>query len=155
MKIELLLLGKTKDAYLQQGIDEYVKRLSRYTAVEVIEIKVPRHGSKADAEILASESSLLEKHIRKGNCRIVLDSRGRQFNSESFADFITTLETQAVTTASFIVGGPIGLAEEQITRANYLLSLSQMTYTHDMSRLILLEQLYRAYAIKAGTKYHK
>lgn len=155
MKLELLLLGKTKDAYLQQGIDEYVKRLSRYNAIEVIEIKVPRHSSKPDSEILTQESSLLEKNIRKGNARIVLDSRGRQYNSESFAEFITTLETRAVTTASFIIGGPIGLAEEQITKANHLLSLSKMTYTHDMSRLILLEQLYRAYTIKAGTKYHK
>ena len=155
MKIELLLLGKTKDAYLQQGINEYVKRLSRYNAIEMIEIKVPRYGSRSDAEILTQESSLLDKKIRKGSCRIVLDSRGNQYSSESFAEFITTLETQAVSTSSFILGGPIGLADEQIAKADHLLSLSKMTYTHDMSRLILLEQLYRAYSIKAGTRYHK
>lgn len=155
MKIELLLLGKTKDTYLQQGIDEYVKRLSRYNPIELIEIKTPRHGSRSDAEIMVQESSLLEKKIRKGHCRIVLDSRGRQVSSESFADFISALEQQAVSTACFIIGGPLGLADEQRTKADHLLSLSRMTYTHDMSRLILLEQLYRAYTIKAGTGYHK
>ena len=155
MKIDLLLLGKTKDDYLQLGIDEYVKRLSRYNPVNVIEIKTPRHGSRPEAEILQQESSLLEKRIRNGSCRVVLDSQGRQYSSESFARFISSLESQAVSTVSFIIGGPLGLADEQRRKADHLLSLSNMTYTHDMSRLILLEQLYRAYTIKAGTGYHK
>lgn len=155
MKLELLLLGKTKDIYLQQGIEEYVKRLSRYNPIRLIDIKTPRHGSRPDAEILEIESGLLEKKIRKGSCRILLDSSGRQYSSESFAEFISGLESQAVPTASFIIGGPLGLADEQRAKADYLLSLSRMTYTHDMSRLILLEQLYRAYTIKAGTGYHK
>lgn len=155
MKIELLLLGKTKDDYLQKGIDEFVKRLSRYTSIELIEIKVPRHGSRAASEILEQESNLLEKKIRKGSFRVVLDSGGRHYSSEAFSSFISDLEIQAVSMVSFIIGGPLGLADEQRTKSDHLLSLSQMTFTHDMSRLILLEQLYRAYTIKAGTRYHK
>jgi len=155
MKLDILLLGKTKDSYLQQGIDEYVKRLSRYSQAELVEIKTTRHGNRTDAQILQQESSLLEKRIRKGSCRIVLDSGGQQYSSESFAEFITALENQSVSTACFIIGGPLGLADDQRARADHLVSLSRMTYTHDMARLILLEQLYRAYTIKAGTGYHK
>jgi len=155
MKIELLLLGKTKDAYLQQGIDEYAKRLSRYASIELIEIKSPRHGSRSATEIVLQESALLEKKISRGACRIVLDSCGRQYSSEGFAAFVSGLEDRAVATVCFIIGGPLGLADEQREKADHVLSFSAMTFTHDMSRLILLEQLYRAYTIKAGTGYHK
>ena len=155
MKLEILLLGKTKDRYLQQGISEFLKRLSRYTQVDLVEIKTPRHVDRPEKQILQQENDLLERKIRKGSCRVVLDSGGRQYTSESFAEFITTLENQPVSTACFIIGGPLGLADEQRSRADHLVSLSRMTYTHDMTRLILLEQLYRAYTIKAGTGYHK
>lgn len=155
MKIELLLLGKTKDAYLQKGIDEYVKRLSRFAAVELITIKAVRHGSWSDSEITGQESVLIEKRIGKGNFRVVLDRRGRQYSSEAFAEFLSDLESRGVSTVTFIIGGPLGLAEEQLSKADHLLCLSKMTFTHDMTRLILLEQLYRAYTIKAGTGYHK
>ena len=112
MKIELLLLGKTKDGYLQKGIDEYVKRLSRFAAVELITIKAVRHGSWSDSEITGQESVLIEKKIGKGNFRVVLDSRGRQYSSEAFAEFLSGLESRGISTATFIIGGPVFLSDD-------------------------------------------
>ncbi len=155
MKIEILLLGKTKDRYLQQGINDYLKRLSHYNPVELIEIKVNKPNTRNEAQIKSLESSLLDKNITGSGYRIALDSSGEQFSSEGFAEHLSALEQRSLQTLRFIIGGPLGLADDQLNRADQVLSLSKMTYTHDMVRLILLEQLYRAYTIKAGTRYHK
>jgi len=119
------------------------------------EAQVIKQSGKNDAQIRAYESELLDNRISKSSFRVALDSRGKQLSSEKFAEFLTDLEQRSVQVTSFVIGGPLGLAEEQTKRADTVLSLSEMTYTHDMVRLILLEQLYRAYTIKAGTKYHK
>lgn len=155
MKLEILLLNKTKEAYLQQGISDYQKRLKRFTPVELVEIKVKKLSTRSNTEIRAYESSLLDRRVTRGSYRIALDSRGKQISSETFASFLMELEQRAVQTVSFIIGGPFGLDNEQLRKADTVLSLSAMTYTHDMTRLILLEQLYRAFTIKAGTNYHK
>ena len=155
MKIELLLLGRTKEAYLQQGIDDFASRLAAYNAIELIEIKTRKQGGKNDAQIMDYESELLEQRIRPGSYRVALDGRGRSYSSDAFADFLSALEDRAVKTLSFIIGGPLGLAPAQRERADTILSLSAMTFTHDLVRLLLLEQLYRAFAIKAGSRYHK
>jgi 23S rRNA (pseudouridine1915-N3)-methyltransferase len=155
MKLEILLLNKTKEPYLQQGIGDYQNRLRRFIPVELVEIKVKKLSARSTSEIRAYESSLLDRRLTQGSYRIVLDSRGKQLSSETFASFLSELEHRAVQTVSFIIGGPLGLDDEQLHKADTVLSLSAMTYTHDMTRLILLEQLYRAYTIKAGTSYHK
>lgn len=155
MKIELLFLGKTKEPYLQQGIDDYSARLAQYSQVELVEIKLKKQRGKSADEIRDYESRLLDKRIRPGSYRVALDGCGRNYSSEAFADFITDLENRAVKTLSFVIGGPLGLARAQRDQADSVLSLSAMTFTHDMVRLLLLEQLYRAYAIKAGSQYHK
>ena len=155
MKIEILLLGKTKSIYLQHGIDDYYKRLRRFTAVELVEIKVKKPSTKSEAEIKSAESRLIELRISDPAYRIVLDSTGRQLSSEDFAMFLDGLEQRSIQNLSFIIGGPLGLAPEQLDKADQVLSLSKMTFTHDMVRLLLVEQLYRAYTIKSGTKYHK
>ncbi len=155
MKIELLLLGKTKEAYLQQGVDDFANRLASYNAVELIEIRPRKQGGKNAAQVMEYESELLEQRIRPGSYRVVLDGRGTSYSSEDFAEFISALEDRAVKTLSFIIGGPLGLAPAQRERADTILSLSAMTFTHDMVRLLLLEQLYRAFTIKAGSRYHK
>jgi len=154
MNIEILFLGKTKEAYLQQGIEDFAKRLCQFNAIELVDIKVKKQ-SGTELQIRSYESSLLEKRITSGSYRVVVDGRGRQLSSEGLAGFITKLENRAVKTLSFIIGGPVGLAEDQREKADTMLALSQMTFTHDMARLILLEQLYRAFTIKAGTRYHK
>ena len=155
MKLEILLLNKTKEPYLQQGIGDYQKRLRRFIPVELVEIKVKKLSTRSDSEIKNFESTLIDKRASQGSYRIVLDSRGQQLSSKKFASFLSDLERKSVQTASFIIGGPLGLADEQLRKADYILSLSSMTYTHDMTRLILLEQIYRAFTIKAGTRYHK
>ena len=123
--------------------------------MELVEIKVKNSSARSDSEIKAQESSQLDRRATEGSYRIALDSRGQQLSSEKFAALITELENRAVKNVSFIIGGPLGLAEEQLHKADLVLSLSTMTFTHDMTRLILLEQIYRAYTIKAGTSYHK
>lgn len=155
MRLEVLLLNKTKESYLQQGVGDYLHRLRRYVVVELVEIKVKNPSTKSDSEIKARESSQLDRRVTEGSYRIALDNRGQQLSSEKFASLLTDLEDRAIKTVSFIIGGPLGLAEEQLHKANQVLSLSAMTFTHDMTRLILLEQIYRAYTIKAGTSYHK
>ena len=155
MRLEVLLLNKTKESYLQQGVADYLHRLQRYGSIELVEIRVKNLSSKSDAEIKAQESVLLDRRATEGSYRIALDSGGEQFSSVEFAALLTELENRAVKSVSFIIGGPFGLAEDQLRRADQVLSLSHMTFTHDMTRLILLEQIYRAYTIKAGTSYHK
>ena len=155
MRLEVLLLNKTKESYLQEGIRDYQTRLKRFNPIELVEIKVKKLSTRSDSEIKNFESTLIDKRASEGSYRIVLDSRGQQLSSKKFASFLSDLERKSVQTASFIIGGPLGLADEQLRKADYILSLSSMTYTHDMTRLILLEQIYRAFSIKAGTRYHK
>lgn len=155
MRLEVLLLNKTKEPYLQAGIRDYQTRLKRFNPIELVEIKVKKLSTRSDSEIKNFESTLIDKRASEGSYRIVLDSRGQQLSSKKFASFFSDLERKSVQTASFIIGGPLGLADEQLRKADYILSLSSMTYTHDMTRLILLEQIYRAFTIKAGTRYHK
>ncbi len=155
MKLEVLLLNKTKESYLQQGVADYLHRLRRYVSMDLVEIKVKNPASRSDSEIKALESAQFDRRAIEGSYRIVLDGRGQQISSEKLAALFTELENSAVKNVSFIIGGPLGLAEEQLNRADKVLSLSAMTFTHDMTRLILLEQIYRAYTIKAGTSYHK
>ena len=155
MRLEILLLNKTKDSYLQQGVADYLQRLRRYAPVELIEIKLRNLTSRSDSEIKAQESALLDRRAAEGSYRIALDSCGQQFSSEKVSTLLTELENRAIKRVSFIIGGPLGLAVEQLQRADQVLSLSALTFTHDMTRLILLEQIYRAYTIKAGTSYHK
>ena len=155
MKIEVLLLGKTKEPYIEKGIQDYARRLSHYTSIDLTTIKIRSQKGKSVEEAQKYESRLLEENIRSGDFRIVLDSRGKQLSSEAFSRKISSLEQQGVKKACVIIGGPLGIAEEQLSKAHMVLSLSKMTFTHDMVRQLILEQLYRAYTIKAGEKYHK
>ncbi len=155
MKIELILLGKTKEDYLDRGIQDYTQRLRHYIPVDLKYIKVKTQKAQNEIEIKRYESRLVDGHVTAGSFRCALDSSGKQYESERLADLIGTLEQQGIKKMSFVIGGHLGLDAHQLETADLVLSLSKMTFTHDMSRLILLEQLYRAFSIKAGTKYHK
>jgi len=156
MKLEILLLGKTKESYLAAGIDDFRARLGHFCPIMLTYLKGRGTGSKTGAEIIAMESAILTSRIDARNCyRIALDRSGRQFTSEQLASFLDELIGRGVKKAVFVIGGPLGLAEEQLRAADLVLSLSAMTFTHDMTRLLLLEQLYRAFSIRAGTGYHK
>ena len=154
MKYEILLLGKTKDSFLADGIKEYEKRLKHYTSVALKTIKTRRFQGSDDS-IREKEGELLLASLMTPTFLVTLDSRGKELSSTSFSKAISQWEQQNIRHITFIIGGPLGLARNVLEKADFSLSLSQMTFTHDMVRLFLLEQLYRAYTIKAGEQYHK
>ncbi len=155
MKLELLLLGKTKDSFIEQGINEYAGRLKHYTPLKLTTLKAKKKKGWTEEQERHEEGRLLLGSLTPATVTVVLDSRGRQITSEGLADLLSRWEMEGRKQAAFLIGGPTGHAPEVLERADYSLSLSKMTFTHDMVRLFLLEQLYRAYTIKAGEKYHK
>ena len=159
MKITVLTVGKIKEKYLRDAIAEYSKRLSRYAKLEIIEVadeKTPDNASETvETNIKNKEAERLLKYIRDDAYLITLEIKGKQLTSEELAQKIDTLGVQGTSHIIFVIGGSLGLGEEVLKRSNYALSFSKMTFPHQLMRVILLEQIYRAYQINAGTKYHK
>nr|MBF0221001.1 23S rRNA (pseudouridine(1915)-N(3))-methyltransferase RlmH [Desulfobulbaceae bacterium] len=154
MKIECLFVGKTSERYLEDGIADFHKRLKPYADVSFKIIRDVK-SKASDSEIKKREGQGILKAVSKDAFLVVLDPRGVKLTSEGLAQQIAGWQEQNRKLVSFIVGGSNGLSTEVQEQADYKLSLSPMTFTHDMTRLILLEQLYRAHSIIAGTKYHK
>jgi 23S rRNA (pseudouridine1915-N3)-methyltransferase len=152
---ELLLLGKTKDSYLSEGIAEFTGRLQHYTRVSVKQIQHRKKAQWSEEQEREEDGRLLLSHVPAGALKVALDFRGRQFTSEGLAELIGQWEQQGIKQVNLLIGGPLGHSKALVDKADLLLSLSQMTFTHDMTRLFLLEQLYRAHTIRAGEKYHK
>ena len=155
MKLELLFLGKTKDLFLADGIDEYSKRLKHYTNLSLTFLKSKKNTGQNEEKIKESEGEILLSNTPPGAFVVALDAGGKQFSSEEMAILLSEWEGRGLKQVNFIIGGPLGLSDRVKSEAHLLLSLSRMTFTHDMVRMFLLEQLYRAYTIKAGEKYHK
>jgi len=155
VRFEVLFLGKTREAYLSAGIEDYARRLNRYIATDIRILKA-RKILKGDSEkkLIDKESEFLLQNA-KGTCFVCLDRAGRQMDSLELAAQIGRWEMQGQKKITFILGGPLGLSDAVLKRADLVLSFSPMTFTHEMARLILLEQLYRGCTIKAGEKYHK
>lgn len=154
MKHHFLFLGKTKDQDLQKCIDTFCSRLIHYTDFTVCFIKDTSNRKNA-AKQKEEQGKLLLKAVPAGAYKVVLDSRGRQFTSDAFSDFLIRLEVQSRKHICYLIGGAEGLSQEVLNAADLQLSIAKMTFTHDMIRLLLVEQIYRAYTIKAGEKYHK
>ncbi len=155
IRFETLHLGKTRDSFLSEGINEYQRRLLRYTSHSIKTIKEKKKGQLSIGRTVELEGEQLLDNVMPGAFIVALDFSGKQYTSEKFAALINQWEQQNIRKVSFLIGGPNGLSTAVKNRADLLLSLSSMTFTHDMVRLFLLEQLYRAYTIKAGEKYHK
>ena len=159
MKITLITVGKIKEKYLRDAIAEYSKRLSRYCKLEVIEVadeKTPDQASgTVEENIRAKEGERLMKHIRDDMYVITLEIGGKMLSSEEFAGKIETLGVQGKSSVAFVIGGSIGLGREVLKRSDFALSFSKMTFPHQLMRVILLEQVYRAYRIMNGEPYHK
>lgn len=155
LKLVFIWVGKTKETWLRNGVQNYLERIYRYVSVQVKECKEkkysPKMGKKA---ILNEEGERLLRAVPKGAFCIVLDERGKMFKSEELASFITRLENQGTRDIAVISGGPLGLSREVIKSADLILSLSRLTFPHDLARLIIAEQFYRAFTIKAGEPYH-
>ncbi|WP_346216719.1 23S rRNA (pseudouridine(1915)-N(3))-methyltransferase RlmH [Caldifermentibacillus hisashii] len=159
MKISIITVGKLKEKYLKQGIDEYLKRLSAYAKVEIIEVadeKAPEHLSEAEMEeVKWKEGERILSHLSEDTYIITLEISGRMLNSEQLAAKIDELGTYGKSKLAFIIGGSLGLSKEVQNRSDLALSFSKMTFPHQLMRLILLEQIYRAYRINRGEPYHK
>ncbi len=156
MKIIFLFVGKTKERFLASGIEYYLEKLGHYVKTEtrIIKPEPVRETSGADL-IISRESERILKAIKNEGFLVVLDRGGKETDSEGLASFVSRLRNEGHKNVFFAVGGPLGVSEEIKRRADHVLSLSKMTFTHEMTRLILLEQLYRAFTILRGEKYHK
>lgn len=159
MRITVIGVGKIKEKYLTMGIEEYSKRLSRYCKLDIIELpdeKTPDNASEAEElQIKKKEGEKILKHIKDGAYVIALAIEGKQLSSTELADKIQNLGVNGESSLVFIIGGSLGLDQEVIKRADYLLSFSKMTFPHQLMRMILLEQVYRGYRIINGEPYHK
>lgn len=156
MKITVVCIGKLSLDFLRAGAEEYSTRVKRYASLKIIELKEEKGGSKKDAStyIRERESERLLERIPAGTYCVVLDEKGKQ---QSSVEFATTLERRMLRGDSewcFVIGGAYGINETLRRRADSVLSLSRMTWTHQMARVLLLEQLYRAFSIMRGEPYH-
>ena len=155
MRFEFLFLGKTKEAYLAAGIADYAKRLARYIATDIKTLKEKKIKKGESENVLLEENSEILLQNAQGSYLVCLDRTGTQMDSLELAAQVERWEMQGQKKITFIIGGPLGLSPAILKKADLILSFSPMTFTHEMTRLILLEQLYRAFTIKAGEKYHK
>lgn len=155
MRIDLLFLGKTKNNYLAAGIADFCGRLKRYADLEVKILKEVKPASKPELLVKQEEGAILLARLQPGSFLIVLDPGGRQLSSEELAVYLGDLRDCGKNHLTIVLGGALGLADEVLARAGLVLSLSKMTFTHEMARLLVVEQLYRAFNIMGGTGYHK
>lgn len=159
MKIDIIAVGKVKEKFYRDAIDEFLKRLSKYAKVQCIEVadeKTPENASVAFIEqIKLKEADRILKHLKDDAFVITLEILGKKFNSEAFAEKLNALAIQGKSHIQFVIGGSLGLHTSVINRSDMSLSFSDMTFPHQLMRVILLEQVYRAYRIIAGEPYHK
>lgn len=158
MKITIVASGKIKEKYLREGISEFTKRLKPFAQIEFIEIneeKMKENPSNAEkAATLFAEGQRLLKKVPAGSYLIVLDVIGKAISSEELSQKIDSLALQGKSHITFLIGGAFGLSEEIRLQADERISFSKMTFTHQMIRLLLVEQIYRAFKISRGEKYH-
>ncbi len=159
MKITILCVGKLKEKYFQDAVAEYSKRLSRYCKLEIVEVpdeKTPDHASEAlNEQIKRTEGERLLEAIKDDGYVIALAIEGKSMDSVEFAGCLGQLGVHGCSHIYLIIGGSLGLSREVLSRADKLLSFSKMTFPHQLMRVILLEQVYRAYRIMRGEPYHK
>ncbi|MEM4995991.1 23S rRNA (pseudouridine(1915)-N(3))-methyltransferase RlmH [Priestia sp. SB1] len=159
MNISIITIGKLKEKYLKQGIEEYLKRLSSYAKVEIIELadeKAPENLSESEMEqVKQKEGERILAKISDDTHVIALAINGKQKSSEELAKEIDSLATYGKSKVAFVIGGSLGLSSEVIKRSNAALSFSKMTFPHQLMRLVLVEQIYRAFRIIRNEPYHK
>lgn len=159
MKITLICIGKIKEKYLADGIAEYSKRLSRFCELEIVELedeKAPESLSlKQEAQVRQKEARRIWEKIKQSSYVIALDIKGVKLSSESFSGKLAELMVSGNSDLTFLIGGSLGIDQELLQTSNLRLSFSDMTFPHQLMRLILLEQLYRAFKIMKGETYHK
>ena len=150
--IKIITVGSIKEKYLKDAIEEYKKRLSRYTKLEIIEVK--DEGLVEEKKAIELESTKIEKHINERDYIITLEIEGKELNSIEFAEKLEKIQIEN-SNIIFIIGGSYGLSDNIKNKSNWHLSFSKMTFPHQLFRVFLLEQIYRAYKINNNEKYHK
>ena len=155
MKLSILCMGKTRERFLQEGIGKYTRYLKPYADVEVRELKEEKIYDLKDApQVRKKEAERIFKAVPEGSYLVALDERGQEFTSHEFAAFINGLLESGVREMTFVIGGAMGLDESVPRKATKIVALSRWTVTHELARLVLLEQLYRAFTIIKGKTYH-
>ena len=159
MKIKIVTVGKLKEKYLKDGIAEYSKRISRFAAVEMIELadeKTPDRASDSENEkILDLEGNRILSKIGDREFVVVLAIEGKTLSSEEFSKQLEQASINGYSTLTFVIGGSLGLSHQVKKRANLFLSFGRLTLPHQLMRLVLTEQIYRAFTIQQGSPYHK
>ncbi len=157
--ISVICVGRIKEKYWNEAISEYTKRLSRYTKIQIIEVadeKTPDGAGDALCDqIKKKEADRILKHLADGAFVCTLEIKGRRFTSEAFSEFISQRQVSGDSHIQFVIGGSLGLHESVLKRSDGAISFSDMTFPHQMMRVILLEQIYRGYRIMNGEPYHK
>ena len=161
LNIKIICVGKIKEISLRELINEYVKRLSKYTKLEIIELadeKIPQNASSTiEEQIINVESNkIIEKLSKYPNSKIfILDLKGKEYSSEQFAQKINQTQTYGNSTIIFIIGGSLGISQELLNISKDKICFSKMTFPHQLIRLFLIEQIYRAFKILNNETYHK
>lgn len=159
MNIKIIAVGKLKEKYWRDAVSEYTKRLGAYCSTDIIEIKespLRANASAADeAAVKKAEGEDILRQINKSDYVITLEIKGKSQSSEQLAERMAALALDGKSSIAFVIGGSLGLSPEVSRRADFKLSFSAMTFPHQMMRVILLEQIYRAFKINRGETYHK
>jgi len=155
MTIKLIVVSKTDIPYLQTGIEEYVGRLKHYCDFELVVIPALKNLGKASPEeVKDREGQLILKQVEKADCVVLLDEHGKEYTSVGFSEYLQKQMNAGTRTLAFVIGGAFGFSPAVYTKATHKISLSQMTFNHQMVRLFFVEQLYRAFTILHHEKYH-
>ena|SRR5206468_10882949 len=155
MKIQFWSIGKNHEPYVKHGIEDFTRRIGKYFSVEWNIVPVPKNaGMMSEMDLKKKEGEMILDWLTKDDYLIALDEIGKEMNSEKLAQFIQARANESVKTLVFLVGGAFGLDEAVLKRANYQWSLSKLTFPHQLVRLILAEQVYRACSIIRNEKYH-
>lgn len=155
MKVVIMAIGKTATPHIREGIEMYMKRLTHYIPIEISIIADIRNArGLTEEKQKESEGQQILSLINQGDCVVVLDERGNEFTSRQFAEYMDRKMASAAKRLVFVIGGPYGFARSVYERANEKLSLSKMTFNHEMIRLFFVEQIYRAMTILRGEPYH-
>lgn len=156
MKIKIIALGKIKEKFLKEGIDEFLKRLTPYASVEIIELSpIEIKDEHLTERGLDEEGDKILSHIKPQSFVITMEILGKQFSSEEFAKKINNLTNEGQSEIVFVIGSSCGLSKKVSARSNLKMSMSKMTFLHQFARLLLVEQIYRAFKIIKGETYHK
>lgn len=159
MNITIYCVGKVKERFYRDAIAEFEKRLSRYCSLKIVEVadeKTPQDAGEAiEQKILEKEGKRLLSSFPEHTYLIALDLRGRAFTSEKFASHMSKLFLEGNSSVGFVIGGSLGLSKEVLARTDERMSFSEMTFPHQLMRVILLEQIYRSFRINHGEPYHK